>query len=875
MRGLRGFFVRLAGLFSGQRRDGELAAEIESHLHMHTEDNLRRGLNADDARGEAQIRLGGVEQTKEIYRERRSLPMIETLVQDLRYSVRMLRKAPSFASLVILILALGIGANSSIFSVVNAVLLRPLPYPQSQRLVYLEESNPQQGFPSFSASPANFLDWRAQNRSFEQMVAFVEDPSNVMVGDSPEHWPGTAATQGFFEALGVRPVLGRPFSDDDFVVGKNHILVISHALWRSNFGADPGVLGRNISMDGEPYTIIGVMPAGFRFDGDQIRYWTPFAFDSSMAAVRGAHFIRVMARLRAGVSLPQAQSEMKGLAAQLEKQYPDTNAGWTVIVDPMQQSAVQDVHAALLVLLGAVGFVLLIACANAANMLLSRAAVRRKEIAIRMTLGAGRRRIVRQLLTESVVLALAGGGLGLAIAYGSSRALAALPSTLLPRAESIHVDLRVLMFTLVLSIATGILFGLAPAFAASREGLIGTIKESGSTGRGGRSGLKGALVVLEIALAMILLVGSGLLLRSFAKLSSVQPGVATEGRLTFDVNLPRARYPNPDQATQFYQESRRRLQALPGVESVTMTSLLPVSGDALVWSFGINGQPNSGSLPSAEYYLVGPNYLRNMGIPLLAGRDFTEQDAASAPHVCLINDFLARTVFHGQNPIGQHIQTGRHYSVVREIVGVVGSVKQLSLQDGETFQVYEPFEQFPQRGMTFILRTSGNASSLLPGVRHAIQQVDSQQPITDPRTMDQVVQESVALPRFRTMLLGLFSALALLLALVGLYSVMSYVVEQQFQEIGIRIALGALPRDIYRVILKRGFALVAIGIAIGLAGTAAITRLLAAFLFGVTPHDPATIASVILLFTAVAFLACGIPARRATRVDPMIALRHE
>jgi putative ABC transport system permease protein len=468
--------------------------------------------------------------------------MIETLMQDLRYSVRLIRKAPTFASLVILILALGIGANSSIFSVVNAVLLRPLPYTQPQQLVYLEESNPQQGFPRFSASPANFLDWRAQNRSFEQMVAFAEDSSNVMLGDSPEQWTGTSATKGFFETLGVRPVLGRLFSDDDFVVGKNHVLVISDALWRSNFGADPGVLGRSISMDGEPNTIIGVMPAGFRFGGDQIRYWKPFAFDSSLATVRGAHFIQAMARLRAGVSLPQAQSEMKGLAAQLEKQYPDTNAGWTVIVSSMQQSAVQDVHAALLVLLGAVGFVLLIACANAANMLLSRAAVRRKEIAIRMTLGAARQRIVRQLLTESVVLAVAGGVLGLAIAYGSSRALAALPSTLLARAESIHVDLRVLLFTFVISIATGILFGLAPAFAASREGLIGTIKESGSTGRGGRSGVRGALVVLEIALAMILLVGSGLLLRSFAKLSSVQPGVATEGRLTFQVSLPRARY---------------------------------------------------------------------------------------------------------------------------------------------------------------------------------------------------------------------------------------------------------------------------------------------------------------------------------------------
>jgi predicted permease len=875
MRTFRAWLSRLAAVLDKKKSDRELADELASHLSMHTDDNLRRGLPPEEARRQALIALGGVEQTKEACRDRRSLPMIETLLQDLRYSVRMLRKTPSFTALVLLILALGIGANSSIFSVVNAVLLRPLPYPQSDRLAYLEESNPQQGWPRFSVSPANFLDWRAQTRSFEQMVAYAQDTSNVMLGDSPEHWTGTAATQGFFEALKVRPALGRVFSDDDFIASKNHVLVISDALWRSHFGADPAVIGRSIPMDGEPYTIIGVMPGGFRFAGGKSGYWTPFVFDPPLASARGAHFIRVMARLREGVPIPQAQAEMKGLAARLEKQYPNTNTGWTVVVDSMQESAVQNVHSALLVLLGAVGLVLLIACANAANLLLSRAAVRRREIAIRMALGAGRRRIVRQLLTESVVLALAGGALGLAIAYGSSRALTALPANLLPRAESIRVDVPVLLFTLVLSIATGVLFGLAPAFMASHQGPIETIKESGNTGHGGRAGITGALVVLEIALAMVLLVGSGLLIRSFAKLSSVQPGVATEGRLTFDVNLPRARYPKPDQWTEFYQEAQRRLQALPGVESVTMTSLLPVSGDESVWSFGINGQTNSSSLPSANYYLVGSSYLRDMGIPLLAGRGFTEQDTASSPHVCLINDFLARTIFPGQNPIGQRLQLGREYSIVHEIVGVVASVKQRSLQDKDGFQVYEPFEQLPRAGMTFILRTTGSALNLLPGVRRAIQQVDSQQPITTPRTMDAVVQESVALPRFRTLLLGLFSGLALLLALVGLYSVMSYTVTQQSQEIGIRIALGALPRDIYRLVIRRGLALVAIGIAIGLVGTVVVTRLLGAFLFEVTPHDPATVASVVLLFTAVAILACGIPARRAMRVDPMVALRHE
>ncbi|HXN18926.1 MAG TPA: ABC transporter permease [Candidatus Binatus sp.] len=875
MRMLRSFFARFMALFGSERRDRELADEIESHLQFHAQDNLGSGMSPAEARRQAVLKLGGVEQTKEMYRRQRGLPMIETLLQDLRFSVRMFRKDARFSLLVILILALGVGANSSIFSVVNAILLRPLPYPQSDRLVYLEESNPQKGWPRFSASPANFLDWRAQSRSFEQVVSFAEDTSNVILDGLPEHWTGTAATQGFFELLRVRPALGRPFTDDDFLAGKNHVLILSDALWRANFAADRGVLGRSIPMDGHPYTIIGVMPAGFRFHGDQIRYWVPFDLDSSLATVRGAHFIRVIARLRDGVTIPQAQAEMTGIAAHLEKQYPDTNAGWTVAVDSMQDSLVQNVHSALLVLLGAVGFVLLIACANAANLLLSRASVRRREIAIRMALGAGRRRIVRQLLTESVVLALAGGALGLAIAYVSSRALRALPSSLLPSAAAIHVDIRVLMFTLGLSVVTGVLFGLSPAVLTSRESLVETIKESGSTGRGGRAGLTRALVVVEIALAMILLISSGLLVRSFAKLSAMSPGVATAGRLTFEVNLPRARYSNPAQWTEFYQEARRGLQALPGVESVTMTSLVPVSGEESVWSFGINGQPNSSSLPSAEYYLVTPNYLREMGIPLLAGRDFMEQDTASSPHVCLINDFLARTIFHGQNPIGQRLQLGRDYSIVHEIVGVVASVKQRSLQDKDSFQVYEPFEQLPRAGMTFILRTAGSAANLVPGVRHAIQQVDSQQPITAPRTMDDIVHESVALPRFRTLLLSLFSGLALLLALVGLYSVMSYAVQQQFQEIGVRIVLGALPGDIYRFVLRRGTSLVFVGIGIGLAGTIVMSQLLRAFLFEVTPHDPVTIASVVLLFTVVAMLACALPARRATRVDPMSALRHE
>ena len=751
----------------------------------------------------------------------------------------------------------------------------PLPYPESDRLLYVNESNPKMGWPRFGVSPANFLDWRTRSHAFEQIVALGEDTSSAIAGDTPEQWTGLAATQGFFTLLRVNPAIGRTFTDDDYVVGKNHVMVISDGLWRRAFGADPKVIGRSIPLDREPTTIVGVMPPGFEFGGDATLYWVPFAFDHSMAAARGAHFLRVIARLRDGVTVESAQEEMKGIAAQLEKEYPNTNQDWTAVVESMQESSSESVHTALLILLGAVAFVLLIACANVANMLLSRGAMRRREIAIRMALGAGGRRIIGQLLTESVLLALAGGALGLGIAYWSSRGLAALPATLLPRASSIHIDARVLAFTFALAMATGILFGLAPALTASRENLVETVKEGANAVKGGRGQLSGALVVAEVALTMILLVASGLLVRSFTKLTSVQPGVVTRGRLTFGVNLPTAHYPRPEQWVSFYEEAQRRLEALPGVKAVAMTSLIPVSGDVSVWSLGIKGQLNSSSLPSAMYYLVSPEYLRTLGIPLSAGRDFTPGDTEKTVHVCIVNDFLARTLFPGRNPIGQRIQLGRNFEVVREIVGVAGTVKQTSLEDKDDFQVYEPFAQMPRPGMTFIVRTDGPSSSLIPAARHAIQQIDSQQPITRPLTMDEIVQQSVALPRLRTLLLGLFASLALVLALFGLYSVLSYAVTQQSQEIGIRMALGAQPRDVYRLILGRGMALVATGIAVGLAGTMAVTRLFAAFLFEVTTHDPTTITAVVLLFAVVAMLACWIPAHRALRVDPMVALRYE
>jgi len=800
--------------------------------------------------------------------------MIGDFLQDVRYAFRMLRKNPGFTALVVLTLALGIGANSTIFSVVDAVLLRPLPYPQSDRLMNLLESNPKNGWPRFSASPANFLDWRNQSRSFEKLFAIGQDESNVTVGDFPEHWVGVAATPGFFEALRVRPQLGRVFADDDFVAGKSDVLVLSDALWRGKFGADPNVIGRNIAMDGKPYTIIGVMPRGFQFDSPNKMYWLPFPFSTSLAAARGAHFLDVVGRLRDGVTPAQAQAEMIGIAANLEKQYPDTNKDWSAIVEPLQSTGVRSVYAALLVLLGAVGFVLLIACANAANMLLARATVRRREIAIRVALGAGKVRIVRQLLTESVLLALCGGATGLAITFWSTRALAALPPALLPRAASIHVDTRVLLFTFVLALMTGVVFGMAPALAILRGDLANTLKEAGRSGSG-RSRLRKVLVVAEVALAFVLLAGSGLMVRSFERLTAVEPGFNTGGKLAFDMQLPSARYKTPEQRILFFRQAKERLQALPGVTSVTMTSLVPLSGELSLWTFGINGQQNSTSLPSALYYEVDPDYFHDMGIPLIEGRNFTESDNASSPHVCIINDFFARTMFPGRDPIGQHIQIGNNYSIAREVVGVVGSVKQAGLDDKETYQIYEAYAQLPRSGTTLIVQTASEPMAMLPAVRHAIQQVDPQEPVAKPRTLEQAASEAVALPRFRTLLLGLFGALAVVLALVGLYGVMSYTVTQQTQEIGIRMALGAQQQNIYGLIVLRGMALVGIGVGIGVVASLAMTRLLATFLFGVTPHDPATLASVILLFAVVATIACWIPARRASQVDPLVALRHE
>jgi putative ABC transport system permease protein len=818
---------------------------------------------------------------EEKFRKRPGGNMFADLLQDIRYAFRMLRKSPGFTSIVVLTLALGIGANATIFSVINAVLLRPLPYSQPEQLVRINESNPSRGWPKFAVSPPNFLDWRAQGRAIEKIAAYLGNGYSYTSGDTPEHWSGASVTEGFFEVLKAQPALGRTFSTDEFGAGKDHVAVISDALWRSTFGADRSVVGRNVSLDGQTYAVIGVMGPQFQFPWASAQVWTPLVFGpDDLQDSRGAHYLGIIARAAPGVSPTQAQTEIVGIADRLAKLYPQTNTGWTAVITPLSQAGgVQEIRPALFILLGAVGFVLLIACANSANMLLARATVRQREIAVRLTIGASRGRLLRQLLTESILLSLIGASLALLIAFWSTRVISTLPSTFLPRAQLVALDTNVLFFTIMLAFFSGLLFGAVPAIAMVRGELSESLKEGGRTGSGARAGLRNLLVVAEVTLAFVLLAGAGLLMRSFSRLSDVDPGIQTAGRYAFAVKIPSKQYATPQLQTGFYDQVQQHVAALPGVSSVVYTSLLPVSGADEDYEIGRAADASTANNPSALSFRVSPGYMRALGIPIISGREFTPSDNAAAPKVCIINDVFARTLFPGRNPIGEKIHIGHGYEILREIIGVVATVKQTGQgEKGSSMQVYEAFAQFPRSDANFIVRTSGTDGVLASEVRHAVQQIDSQQPITGFRSLEEILGDNIALPRFRTVLLGMFAGLAALLAATGLYGVMSYTVTQQTQEIGIRLALGAQRGDILRLIIGRGMLLVGGGVVLGIAGALALTHLLvsfASFLFGVKASDPVTLVSVTLMFATVAALACWLPARRASRVDPLVALRYE
>jgi len=798
-------------------------------------------------------------------------------VADLKYAARQLVRRPGYTIVAIVTLALGIGANSAIFSVVNGVLLRPLPFPEPDHVVMVWESNVQRGWSRFTASPANYMDWRERNEVFEHLAAYTNGSQTLTGSGEPERLAVTFAWADFFDVLGVVPQLGRTFRPDENQPGNESVTILSHRLWRTRFGSDLGIVGRTLTLDGQPVEVIGVLPPdiGFRRETD---LWMPLAFEFDISHARGAHYLVAIARLSDGLSLEQAEAGMQTLAASLAQEYPETNQGWSVDLVPVREQIVGDVGQALLLLFGAVGVVLLIACANVANLALARGAVRQSEMAARAALGAGRARLVRQLLTESIVVALCGGVLGLGLAFAGLQLLQSLSPANLPRLADIRIDIMVLGFTTVVAVGTGLAFGVLPAISVSRTDLGQTL-QSGSVRGGGtrRHRARAALLVLQVALSVVLIVGAGLLIRSLRALQAEDAGFTAENVVTMRLSAPASRYPDSNEVLNFYETVLQRASSVPGITSVATTTNLPQFG-SISFSFLIEGRDagDPASTPSGNFRAVSPDYFRTLQIPLLRGRSFTNADRGDAPAVLLINETLAERYFPDEDPIGKSltVQSG-DAACPCEIVGVVGDVKQGGLEDETSPGYYLPQLQSIWRTRSLVARTNLPASAAISALRTAVHQVDPDLAVYQVQTLDQRMAEAIATPRFNSVMLSLFAAVALLLAVVGIYGVESYNVSQRVRELGIRAALGANATSISRLVVGHALALSTVGVAIGLLTAVFATRLLAGMLFAIDPLDTPTFAGVAVLLVAVAALASYVPARRAARVDPVIALRLE
>jgi putative ABC transport system permease protein len=807
---------------------------------------------------------------------------METLLKDIRYGVRGLWKRPGFTAIAVLTLALGIGANTAIFNVVNAVLLRPLEFRDPDRLMMLWEDATFAGFPRNTPAPANYVDWKTQTQSFEDIAATAESTFNLTGDGDPERVTAYSVTANFFPLFGVPPALGRVFVADDDRPGAHKVAVLSHALWQTRYGGDPQIVNRDIQLDGEKYTVIGVMPAGFQFFESDVRLWVPLALDAEAMANRGGHYLKVIARMKPNVTLDQAQADVSAVMARIAKDHPDETFDGKLhgIVLPLCEQLAGDVRSSLLMLLIAVAFVLLIACANVAGLLLARAVGRRREIALRIALGASRVRVVRQLLTESLLLSAAAGIIGSVLAYWSFAFLQKLIPAQMALLTSLRLDTRILLFTLLLSLVTGIIFGLVPALQSAKVDLNEALKQS--TRVTSTSKLRSALIVSEVALSIVLLVGAGLLIQTLFQLFNQYSVMQPDQILTMRTVLPKTKYKEPQQRHGFYSHVLDRVQHLPGVISAGYSTSVPLS-----WKGGTSGffpegiqEPIPGMAYDANHREVSADYLKTMNIPLRQGRYFDQRDNESSMPVAIVNETMARQYWPGQNAVGRRFKVGDPQDDIPwvEIVGIVADVRQMGLDEPVKAEMYLPYQQdvnpwYVPRELA--IRTSGDTSNLTGSVRQIIREVDPDQPISNIATMSEVLGTEAEQRRMGMIMLVAFASLALLLASLGIYGVLAYFVTQHTNEIGVRMALGANQFNILTLVLKKGLGLTLLGVGIGLVASFALTRLMSSLLFGVKASDPLTFVAVPLLLVAVALLACLIPARRATKVDPMVALRYE
>jgi putative ABC transport system permease protein len=880
MRSIRVLLRRVAGLVTGRRRDAELQEELASHLEMHAAENVRRGMSADDAQRQARIASGGLTIAAESVRERRSLPWAEMMVADLRYGVRTLRRSPAFTAVAALTLALGIGANTAIFSVVNGIVLRPLPYPDPERVVVIASTR--QGL-SMAVSARDFVDWRNDARSFTGIAAGVTSLTVLTGVGEPERLSQARVSANIFEVLALRPVLGRGFVAGEDDIAAPRVALISEGMWRRRFGGDSTIVGRSLLFDGFPTTIVGVAPAAFRWP-ESVDVWmtTRFSERDLAPSSRGARWLSVVGRIAPSASLTTARAVMDGIALRLAQLDPRHNATVGARVTPMLASMVHDLQRPLFVLLGAVGFVLLIACANVAGLTLARVASRDSELAMRTALGAARGRIARQILTESLLLAFAGGVLGVALAFLGTKALVSIAPSDLPRLDEVGLDAKVLAFTFAVTVLTGVLFGVVPAINASAANLHDRLRAGGRGGSGKRSSGRSrrALVVGEVALAIVLLAGAGLLLRSFALLRGVDPGFRPEGVFTFGVALDPRTYARPDQQRQFTTTLLDAMARSPGVTGTAVAFALPLSGDSFGFTFDVLGRPlaDPDNEPRAQARIVSPGYFATMGIPVIRGRLFDDRDREGAPQAIVISSEVARRYFPGENPIGKSIKTGWGMEGKRfggEIVGIVGDVRQFALDREPTPHMYMVYEQLPLNEYDVVVRSTAPSTVVFSSARSILRRLDPRIPLAGTRQVSDIVARSLGPRRFYLTLLASFAAVAMVLALVGIYGVIAYGIQQRRREIGIRLALGASGQRVLRMILSEGLRLVAGGVVLGVAGAFALTRVLEALLFEVGARDPLTFVAAPGALIVAAVVACLLPARSASRLDPIETIRSE